>query len=93
MADKSKSWDDLTRIEEEKLNEEKSLLEVLDVKEFGILNDSLSPFSEGWIQGEATENSKERFLIELRSQLNRTDNKDVIVFVHGTMSILKIPFL
>lgn len=83
VAEEGKTWDDMTLIEENRTSHKKSLLEVMDVEEFGILDSSLSLFTPSAIRDSINDSAQERFLVELRSQLNQTDSKDVIVFVHG----------
>jgi esterase/lipase superfamily enzyme len=83
VAEEDLTWDDMSMINKGQKSSSKPLLEVLDVKEFGILDTSLSPFSSKEMREEQTVLAKERFLIELRSQLRQTESKDVFIFVHG----------
>jgi hypothetical protein len=83
VADIDKTWDDMAMIEASRNLFRKPLLEVLDVEEYGILDTSLTLFSSNDLPQDYLELPKERFLIELRSQLRQTEIKDVFIFVHG----------
>lgn len=83
VAGEGKTWDDMTLIETNRKSSKKALLEVTDVEEFGILDTSVSPFTSKELRNNISKTAKERFLVELRSQLDQTSSKDVVVFVHG----------
>ncbi|MBF9014465.1 MULTISPECIES: alpha/beta hydrolase [unclassified Oceanispirochaeta] len=83
VAEEGKTWDDMTMIEASRSSKKKALLEVTDVEEFGILDSSASPFTSQEFREDISDTAKERFLLELRSQLKQTESKDVVVFVHG----------
>lgn len=93
LSNEGKTWDDLTLIEESRAKGYKASLEVIDVEEFGILDSSTSPFDDVEIRENEGNLAESRFLTELKSQLNQTKSKDVVIFVHGYNQNFESPIL
>ena len=64
---------------------------VSDVEEYGVLDTSATIFSE--TEEELSDYGRERFLIQLRSQLGRSESNDVYIFVHGYNVSFENPIL
>ncbi|MDC7242320.1 MAG: alpha/beta hydrolase [Spirochaetales bacterium] len=81
ISNRNLTWDDMAMIEDYRNRKRDGIMKVTDVEDYGIMDDSATIFSgsEDEIDGYA----KERFLIQLRSQLARSETKDVYIFVHG----------
>ncbi len=91
IKNKGLSWDDMAMIEAYRDRKNDGVMMVSDVEEYGVLDTSATIFSE--TEEELSDYGRERFLIQLRSQLGRSESNDVYIFVHGYNVSFENPIL
>jgi len=83
VAQEGKSWDDLTHIEDMRAMDKGYPLQVGSVEEYGILEESLTIYTEEPEEPETMSIAEQHFLQDLQSQLTRSESNDIFIFVHG----------
>ncbi len=93
MVNPEDCWDDLTRFGEPRLEESDYALYVNEVKEYGILRQSVSAYIDLTTEERELENRDSLFLQELNYLLNRNEDRDIFIFVHGFNENFENPLL
>lgn len=85
------TWDQVQRIAAEKNRDREYSLRVADVREFGVLEQTVTAFDEAEASDAA--DAEAAFLAAVEQKLSRSRQQDVFVYVHGYKVVFENPLL
>lgn len=92
-ADGTIDWEEARRISLLKNRSQKYPLKVADVHEFGILEDSVSAFTDPTLLSGDLEEPGHQFAKYVDDKLATSEQKDIFIYVHGYKVIFENPLL
>ena len=93
MGPEGISWEEARRMSLLKNRTEKYPLKVVDVDELGILDKSITVFTDpAMIEVDSRQPAK-RFAALINSKLNRSQRKDIYIYIHGYRVVFENPLL
>jgi len=83
IGEENFSWEEARKISLLKNRPGNYPLKITSVEEFGILDRSISAFTDPSLLGEATEKPREQFIDLINKKLSLSKRRDIFIYVHG----------
>ena len=93
MGPEGLSWDEARRMSLLKNRKDKYPLKVIEVEELGILDQSITVFTDPAMIPSDPRRPAQRFAGLINTKLNRSQRKDIYIYVHGYKVVFENPLL